>query len=77
MFLERDLIIRLVHNVFSNFTKYAGSGTSLSVQFTKKGRKITFVFEDDGKGVAKANVKYLREKFYQEDSGRSGTQAER
>ena len=77
VFLERDLIVQLVHNVFSNFTKYAGANSSLSVQFSRKGRKIIFLFEDDGKGVAKQNVRYLREKFYQEDSGRSGTQAER
>jgi signal transduction histidine kinase len=76
-FLEKDLIIQLVHNVFSNFTKYAGPGTHLSVQWAIHNRKLTFQFDDDGRGVAKENVKFLREKFYQEDSGRSGSQSER
>ncbi len=77
VFLERDLIIQLIHNVFSNFTKYAGPNTQLSVQYSARGRKLTLQFDDDGKGVAKENVKYLREKFYQEDSGRSGSQSQR
>lgn len=77
VFLERDLIIQLVHNVFSNFTKYAGPNAQLSVQGNIRGRKLTLLFEDDGKGVAKENVKYLREKFYQEDTGRSGSQTHR
>jgi len=77
VFLERDLMIQLTHNIFSNFTKYAGPNTQLSVQYTTRGRKLTLQFDDDGKGVAKENVKYLREKFYQEDSGRSGSQSQR
>lgn len=77
VFLERDLIIQLIHNVFSNFTKYAGPNAQLSIQYSVRGRKLTLQFDDDGKGVAKENVKYLREKFYQEDSGRSGSQSQR
>ena len=30
--LERDLIVQLVHNVYSNFIKYAGEHTTLSVR---------------------------------------------
>lgn len=77
VFLEKDLMIQLIHNVFSNFTKYAGSNTHLSIQWSLKARKLTILFEDDGKGVAKENVRYLREKFYQEDTGRSGSQSHR
>ncbi len=49
VFLERDLIIQLVHNVFSNFTKYAGSQKYLSIQSSIRARKLTLLFEDDGK----------------------------
>lgn len=71
VFLERDITIQLLHNVFSNFSKYAGNGTTLVIRAQKKGRKITVWFDDDGRGVQKANVRYLTEKFYQEDEGRS------
>ncbi len=77
VFLEKDLIIQLIHNVFSNFTKYAGPNTHLSVQWSIRARKLTLQFEDNGRGVAKENVKFVREKFYQEDSGRSGSQTQR
>jgi signal transduction histidine kinase len=75
--LEKDLMIQMIHNVFSNFTKYAGQGATLTTRMARRSRRITFNFDDDGRGVAKENVPYLREKFYQEDSGRSGSQTSR
>lgn len=77
VFLERELMMQLVHNIYSNFTKYAGPNTLLSIQHYVRARKLTLLFEDDGRGVAKEHVKYLREKFYQADSGRSGAQSDR
>ncbi len=75
--LERDLMIQLIHNIFSNFTKYAGTSTTLSIRMSQRSRRITLHFDDDGRGVSRENVPYLREKFYQEDSGRSASQGSR
>ncbi len=69
--LERDLIVQLVHNVYSNFIKYAGDHTTLSVRLSKQKGRVTLQCEDDGRGVEASRVPFLTEKFYQEDSGRS------
>jgi two-component system, OmpR family, sensor histidine kinase BaeS len=70
VFLEKNLIIQLLHNVISNFSKYSGKGTTLAIRMTRRGRRLQLIFEDNGRGVDKENVKFLTEKFYQEDGGR-------
>lgn len=73
--LERNLIMRLVHNVISNFLKYAGEGTTLQMKWFRRSGKVYIIFQDNGHGVKKANIPYLHEKFYQEDASRSGGSA--
>ncbi|MFZ4461143.1 MAG: ATP-binding protein [Patescibacteria group bacterium] len=73
--LERNLIMRLAHNVISNFLKYAGEGTTLQMKWFRRSGKVYIIFQDNGHGVKKANIPYLHEKFYQEDASRSGGSA--
>jgi signal transduction histidine kinase len=75
--LEKDLIIQLIHNVYSNFIKYSGERTTLTIRTTIKGRRLSISFDDDGAGVDRASVPYLTEKFYQADSGRDAAQKSR
>jgi signal transduction histidine kinase len=75
--LEKDLMVQLAHNVYSNFIKYAGDATTLTVRATPRVNKLTLSFSDDGAGVDRASVPYLTEKFYQADSGRATNQKNR
>ena len=63
--LEKDLIIQLVHNIYSNFIKYAGEASTLTVRVSLRTNKLILLFDDDGEGVDRASVPYLTEKFYQ------------
>lgn len=61
IFVDKDLFTQLVYNLIGNFIKYAWKGTKLdiSVWATK------IVFSDNGAGIAKKEIPFLFEKFYQ------------
>ncbi len=59
--IDEDLFKQIVHNIIANFIKYAGNGTTLSINVTKK----YIDFQDNGNGVSSKEIPYLREKFYQ------------
>lgn len=59
--LDRDRFIQIVQNILSNFIKYAWENTTLFIFVFKE--KI--IFKDNGKGIAKEEVPYVKEKFYQ------------
>jgi signal transduction histidine kinase len=54
--------------LIGNFKKYAGESTVLSIYIS--GDKI--VFSDNGKGIAKKEIPFLFEKFYQGKKEKSG-----
>ena len=66
--LDKDLFTQLVYNLITNFIKYAGKKATLSIKITSK--KITF--SDDGEWIAKKEVPYLFEKFYQGKKEKTG-----
>lgn len=68
---DRDGLLQIVHNVFSNFRKYAGRGTHLSVRFSHSKNDTVITFFDDGLGVPEKEVPFLREKFYQAEKSRT------
>lgn len=68
---DRDGLLQIVHNVFSNFRKYAGKGSRLSVRFFHTKNDTVIVFSDDGPGVPDSEVPFLREKFYQSEKSRT------
>lgn len=65
---DKDSFIQIIQNVISNFIKYAGSNTTLKIEFW-----VNFIkFSDNGKWVAKTELPYIKEKFYQGRQERSG-----
>lgn len=68
---DRDGLLQIVHNVFSNFRKYAGKGSRLSVRFFHTKNDTVIIFSDDGPGVPDSEVPFLREKFYQSEKSRT------
>lgn len=61
IFMDRDLFVQLVYNIFWNFLKYAWKKTTLEVSISSK----RIQFNDNGAGISKKEVPYLLEKFYQ------------
>lgn len=58
---DKDSFIQIVQNIISNFIKYAGKNTTLKIEFW-----VNFIkFCDNWKWVSKAELPYIREKFYQ------------
>lgn len=47
--LDSEKAIQMIHNIFSNFLKYAGSGTILSVKVSRKDGWAYITFADNGK----------------------------
>jgi two-component system phosphate regulon sensor histidine kinase PhoR len=71
--IDENLFRQIVHNIVWNFLKYAGKKTLLRINVTKY--YIDFV--DDGNGVPAKEIPYLREKFYQGKTEKSGNVDER
>lgn len=63
--------MQLLHNIVSNFIKYAGKKTTLTVSFFHDADWTHLLFSDDGEGVDVEELPFLKEKFYQVDKSRS------
>lgn len=71
--LDEGKFIQFLHNIFSNFIKYAGTGKILSISSIERQGKIYITFQDNGNGVAKKEIEFIREKFYQVDKSRTAS----
>ncbi|MDD2916751.1 MAG: HAMP domain-containing sensor histidine kinase [Candidatus Gracilibacteria bacterium] len=70
---DEGRFIQLIHNIFSNFIKYAGDGKTLTIKTSEGHGKVFLTFRDNGGGVPKKEIAFIREKFYQVDKSRSAT----
>lgn len=70
---DESKFIQLLHNIFSNFVKYAGAGKTLTIKNTERDSKIYLTFQDNGNGVPKKEITFIREKFYQIEKSRSAS----
>ncbi len=59
--LDKNLFKQLIHNIIWNFLKYSWDDTVLTINITKN--YIDFV--DNWKWIAKSEIPYITEKFYQ------------
>lgn len=75
LFLDVDVSLfkQLVHNLIWNFLKYAGEKSTLTITIGK-----TYIdFSDNGVGIHKSKVPFLKEKFYQGKEEKTGKISER
>jgi two-component system sensor histidine kinase VicK len=71
--LDEGKFIQLLHNIFSNFIKYAGIEKVLRISSIERQGKVYVTFQDNGNGVAKKEIEFIREKFYQVDKSRTAS----
>jgi signal transduction histidine kinase len=70
--MDKNMCVQILHNIFSNFIKYAGNSTTLTCSYKKShdGYYI-LTFGDNGKGIDEKERAYVKEKFYRLDKGRT------
>jgi signal transduction histidine kinase len=69
--MDRSMFIQILHNVFSNFIKYAGSWSVLSCWYSKDHQGTTFFFADTGIGIPEEEFDHVKEKFYKINKART------
>lgn len=73
VFVDQDKCIQLLHNIFSNFIKYAGKGTTLSIKLARRNNLVHLTFADNGNGIPSEEIAFVKEKFYQVEKSRTNT----
>jgi signal transduction histidine kinase len=69
--MDSDMFVQVVHNIFSNFIKYAWESSLLTCKYEKTRNFYTFIFSDDGKGIPEDEISLVKEKFYRVDKWRT------
>ncbi|EKE29585.1 MAG: integral membrane sensor signal transduction histidine kinase [uncultured bacterium (gcode 4)] len=69
--VDKDKMTQLLHNVFSNFNKYAGKWTTLTIKAYNKASRHFITFSDNGKWVGKEELPFIKEKFYKVEKSRN------
>ncbi|MBB6424760.1 ATP-binding protein [Sphingopyxis sp. JAI128] len=62
---------QLAHNIISNALKYGHTGTPVTVELTREGRRVRLAVSDEGDGIAPDHLPRLTERFYRVDEARS------
>lgn len=71
--MDKNMYIQILHNMFSNFIKYAGESTLLQIQYEKKDKEYIIQFSDNGKWIPDSELEFVKEKFYRVDKARTGS----
>jgi len=69
--MDKNMFIQILHNVFSNFIKYAGKQTILTCNYSRTKDFIKIILQDDGIGIPEDEINLVREKFYRVDKSRT------
>ncbi len=69
--MDNNMFIQILHNVFSNFIKYAGNNTILECSCVRSKDSIIIQFSDNGIGIPVDEINLVREKFYRVDKSRT------
>lgn len=70
--MDQHMYIQILHNIFSNFIKYAGTQSHMTISLRKTRKEYIITFVDDGVGIPEKEIEYVKEKFYRVDKARTG-----
>lgn len=69
--MDLNMFVQILHNIFSNSIKYAGTNTILDINYTREKDTIRIEFSDNGVGIPTDEISLVREKFYRIDKSRT------
>ena len=69
--MDRNMFVQILHNIFSNSIKYAGTDTILDIHYAREKDTIRIKFSDNGVGIPTDEISLVREKFYRIDKSRT------
>ncbi len=72
MSMDKSMYIQILHNIFSNAIKYAGTGAKILITYEKSDTEYTLIFADNGRGIPEKEMAFVKEKFYRVDKARTG-----
>jgi len=61
---DKDKFTQILHNIFSNFIKYAGKNKKMEINFSNKKNYSVVCFSDNWAWVKEEDLPFLKEKFY-------------
>lgn len=68
---DRDSLERIIINLLSNSYKYTNEKGNIIISLYNEGEDVKLVFEDNGIGIPKEDLKYVFERFYRSDLSRN------
>ena len=68
---DKDMIYRVVYNLVDNAIKFTDEGGDIEFDIRYDVKNITFKIKNTGKGIPKAELPYVFERFYKVDKSRS------
>jgi len=68
---DKDKLTQMIHNIFSNYVKYAWKGTSLTIKAHQKNNMHEILFSDNWKWVNSEELPFIKEKFYKVEKSRN------
>jgi signal transduction histidine kinase/DNA-binding NarL/FixJ family response regulator len=68
MDIDQDKLVRIVLNLVGNAVKFTESEGQISVAVKSENGELVFSVEDTGRGIAKENLPFVFDRFYQVDS---------
>jgi signal transduction histidine kinase len=69
--MDFGMYVQILHNIFSNFIKYAGNKSTLVIEYRKTKKEYIITFSDNGIGIPDKEIAYVKEKFYRVDKART------
>ncbi len=69
--MDRNMFVQILHNIFSNFIKYAGNNTILECRYSREATNIWIEFSDNGAWIPIEEISLVKEKFYRVDKSRT------
>ncbi len=68
---EKDLIYRVVYNLVDNAIKFTNESGTITFSASTSSKNMTFSITNTGKGISRADIPYVFERFYKTDKSRS------
>ncbi|MDW3192960.1 MAG: tetratricopeptide repeat-containing sensor histidine kinase [Cytophagales bacterium] len=69
---DREIIMRVLVNLFTNGIKYSDPGSNITVKATSINDRIQIEVADQGKGIHEEDLPFVFDKFWQSEAKKSG-----